>query len=271
MTLRDRFDRLARLDGGPPFVVSVYLDTRWSDEHNRDRARVFLKTALRKARAAGAAAAEDLDWVEAESERVLNGIEPPPPGVALFAGGPARLREVVPAARAFEDAFHVGDQVYLAPLARLLSEARPSAAVFVDGVRARLLPLFADGPGEEIVLEHEVEGRHRRGAWALLNQSRYRRHIEAHREQHFEAVAQALTALVRRHGIERIVLAGEKRAVAIFLDHLPRETRTLVMGRIAGARYESATVLAERASALLVHDHDAGPAGDRSRKARRLA
>ena len=251
MTLRERFTKLARLAGGPPSVVSVYLDTRWTDEHNRDRARVFLKNAIRKARAAGAAAAEDLEWIEAETERLLDGSEPAPPGVALFAGGPARLREVVPAGRAFEAAFHVGDQVFLAPLARLLSEARPSAAVFVDGVSARLVPLFADGPGQEILLEHEVEGRHRRGGWALLNQSRYRRHIEAHRQQHFEAVAQAVTDLVHRHGIERIVLAGEKRAVAIFIDHLPREISALVTGRIAGARHESVALLAARAAALV--------------------
>jgi hypothetical protein len=266
MTLRERFSVLARLAGGSPPVVSVYLDTRWTDEHNRDRARVLVKTAVRKARATDAASAEDLDWTEAQVDRLLNGVEPPAAGVALFAGGPARLREVVPAGRAFEDAFVVGDQVYLAPLARLLSEARPSVVVFVDGVSARLIPLFADGPGEEIVLEHQVEGRHRRGGWALLNQSRYRRHIEAQRGHHLDGVAEALGAFVRRNGIERIVIAGGKRAVALFLDHLPHDLAALVVGRIPGARHEAARALAQRAAPVLASHDGAGSAGGRPRE-----
>lgn len=135
-------------------------------------------------------------------------------------------------------------------VARLLSGARPTVVAFVDGQRARLIPSGAAGPGKEIVLEHEVEGRHRQGGWALLNQSRYRRHIEAHRAQHFEAVATALADLVERRGIERIVLAGEKRATAAFARHLPRALSDLVAGRIAGTWHEGATTLLARASAF---------------------
>ena len=35
---------LARITPGAAPVISVYLDTRWSDEHQRERVRVFVKS-----------------------------------------------------------------------------------------------------------------------------------------------------------------------------------------------------------------------------------
>jgi hypothetical protein len=63
--------------------------------------------------------------------------------------------------------------VLTAPAA--FDDAVPSAlVVFVDGVHARLIPFSAPN-GEEVILEHNVEGRRRQGGWALLAQSRYQR------------------------------------------------------------------------------------------------
>ncbi|HEV8643337.1 MAG TPA: hypothetical protein VGV13_19840 [Methylomirabilota bacterium] len=50
--------------------------------------------------------------------------------------------------------------------------------VFIDGASARLIPLNAAGPDDEVTLEGRVEGRHRAGGWAALAQSRYQRYIE---------------------------------------------------------------------------------------------
>jgi peptide subunit release factor 1 (eRF1) len=123
--------------------------------------------------------------------------------------------------------------------------------VFVDGESARLVPLGPDGAGEEVSLESEVPGHHRRGGWALLAQSRYQRHIQAHRDQHFEAVVETLTRLVTGNGIERIVLAGEARTVAVFRPHMPPDLAGRVVGTIAAARYEPASALAARATPLI--------------------
>lgn len=46
-----KLHELARAKSGSAPVISVYLDTRWSDEHQRDRARIFLKSGIRKAAA----------------------------------------------------------------------------------------------------------------------------------------------------------------------------------------------------------------------------
>jgi hypothetical protein len=63
MDLTARLNELARISRAPSPVVSVHLNTRWADEHHRDRVRLFLKNELRRARraTAGGAAAADLD------------------------------------------------------------------------------------------------------------------------------------------------------------------------------------------------------------------
>jgi hypothetical protein len=296
MDTRERLLELSRLVSPAAPVVSVYVDTRWTDEHQRGRVRVFVKNAVRAARhhlggpdmapqtpprsprpgeagarvddastrsgemarpegagtREGGAAAADLDWIEAEVEALVAQVEHPDVrGVALFACADLGLRLALPVHVPFEDTFVVQARPYVTPLARLLDEVRPSVVAFVDGASARLVPVGLEGAGEELALEHEVERRHRRGGWALLAQSRYQRHIEAHREQHFAAVARALEGLVTERAVERIVLAGDARAVAELRRHLAPAVAARVAGALAARRHDPAAALADRALALL--------------------
>jgi hypothetical protein len=251
--LKERLARLARLSSRESPVVSVYLDTRWADEQQRDRVRVFLKNHLRDARARGdAALAVDLDWVQAEAEAIIARARfEDAHGVALFACRALGLRETLPVRVPFEDAFVVDESPYLKPLVTAAERAPAAVVVFLDGESARLIPAEPDGSGEEVVLESAVEGQHRRGGWALLAQSRYARHIEAHRDRHFDAVAGAVEHLARQNGFERIVLAGEPRNVAAFRKHLSAEVAGRVAGHVAGSRHEPAAVIRDRAARLL--------------------
>lgn len=47
-SVRERLRALARVDSHGAPVVSVYLNTGWSDERQRDRPRAFLKAELRR-------------------------------------------------------------------------------------------------------------------------------------------------------------------------------------------------------------------------------
>jgi len=243
-----RLAELARRPPGTRPVVTVYLNTRWTNEDQRHRVRVFLKHHLRAARTAEAPPAEDdLAWIEAEGQRLIDQVElVEASGVALIAGD--GLREVLPLRTAFEDTFVVDRTPYLRPLADVAQEVVPSLVVFVDGESARLVALTASGPGEEVALEHEVPGRHATGGWAALAQNKYQNHIEMHREQHYEATAAAVTALAERHGVRRIVIAGELRAVSTFRRHLSEPIGRTVVGVVPGARHESTAVLARRAA-----------------------
>ena len=256
MNLQDRLVKLARIERVETPVVSVSLNTRWADEHQRYRARIFLKNELAKARRAssGRVAEADLDWIERESEAlVAQSRFPDAHGVTLFACQAAQLREVLPVRVPFADRFVVAEAPFLRPLATMLKENPSTLVAFVNTESARLIPLTMDGAGEEVVLESDVASRHSPLGWIQLAQTQYHQYIRNHRARHFEAVIESLVALVERHGVERIVLAGEARHVAQFRQMLPRRTGELVAGVVAGTRDESAGVIAGRAATLVTH------------------
>lgn len=250
--LPERLTDLARLEPGLVPVVSVYLDTRWTDEHQRDRVRVFVKTQARAARGDRRARAEDVEWIEAQTARIVaQTLAAGAAGVALFAGGERGLREIVPSAVPFEDTWVVDATPFLGPLAAAAGVLPPAAVVFVDAESARIIPV-PTGAGEEVVLQSEVTGHHRQGSWLLLLQSRYQRHIQAQQGRHYDAVAAALAQVAVGGAVARIVLAGEPRRVTELRQHLPPALDARVAGAIPASRHEAAGILAERAAALLV-------------------
>jgi peptide subunit release factor 1 (eRF1) len=244
--------RLGHVQAARPEVVTVCLNTQWSDEHQRDRTRVFLDREVRRARAAGVAAAADLDWIAEEGRMMVEqGARPDVRGVALFACQAIGLRERLSVRVPFEERFVVRDRPDVGALAALLDEHASAMVVFVDGESARLIPLHPTGAGEELRLEHTVPRHHRRGGWAQLAQSRYARHIETHRHDHYVAVADAVTHLVDAAAIRLILLAGHEDRLAAFGEHLPDRIRRLVVGQVHAMAWEPASTIAQRASERL--------------------
>ncbi len=254
MDFNARLRELAKQTSADQPIVSVYLNTRWADEHQRDRVRLFLKNEIRKARqGAGAARLEDdLRWIETQGEALARQSQfPDASGVALFACQALGLREILPLRVPFDDAFVVDETPFLRPLATLLERTPSAVVVFVDGESARLVPVDPESAGDELTLQSEVQGQHRRGGWALLAQSRYERHIAEQRGRHFEAVAAVVSQLTEQNGFDRIVLAGEPKNVALFRKHLPAPVAARVAGSVAGSRYEPAAAILGRATELL--------------------
>ncbi|MBI2207672.1 MAG: hypothetical protein HYU41_27895 [Candidatus Rokubacteria bacterium] len=67
-----RIAHLRDLCATRPEIVSVYLNTHWFDEHQRDRTRIFLSREIHRARAAGMAAPGDLEWIAKEGQDRLD-------------------------------------------------------------------------------------------------------------------------------------------------------------------------------------------------------
>jgi peptide subunit release factor 1 (eRF1) len=252
--LRARLVELSGLRDPAGGVVSAYLDTGWHDEHQRDRIRVFVKNERRRLAAAGppAAAPDDLAWVEAQTEAlVAQTLAPGAGGAALFACRAIGLREVHPVPGPLACALVVGDRPFLRPLADVVEGHPPAVVVFVDGRSARLVPLGVERPGGEVRLESDVPGHHRRGGWALLAESRYRRHIDERRGRHLDAVADAVAAAVgdARDGV--LVLAGEPGTVADLRRHLAAGLQARVRAELTAGHHEPAATLAARATEAL--------------------
>jgi hypothetical protein len=249
-----KLQELARTEPGLAPVVSVYLDTGWTDEHQRERVRIFLKEEVRKAAAMAAGGLDaELAWITAQGERIVRqDVHPERAGAVMFAGGAANLRELLQLSLPFTDSFTVSDLPRLRPLVVALGAAPRAAALFIDGESARLVALTEEGAADEItVATTDVVGHHRRGGFLLLLQSRYQHHIHVHRARHFEAVAHALAGLVDHYGLRSIVLAGETRNLAVFRTHVPPRLAKRIAGDVAGTRWEPSSALAARALALL--------------------
>lgn len=250
MALRERLVELARLGPAPTPVVSVYLDTRWTDEHQRDRVRIFLKNELAAARHAARprAADADLDWVEAQGEALLGQTRTPEAaGAAVFACGTRGLREVIASRAPFENTFAVAEAPLLRPLAEVCETAAPALVVFVDAEIARLVTVTPTGVGDELTLEPEGLGAPGRERWVQLAHSRYQHAIRERRARHFEAVAESVTAIAEGGDIQRIVLAGESQNVASLRKELGRIVGHVV-GTVAGARHEAMALILARAA-----------------------
>jgi protein required for attachment to host cells len=249
---RQRLRELARFESSGSPVVSVYLNTGWVDEHQRERVRIFVKNALAEARGRRWADRDDLDWIERQSGTLIErGVFEDANGAVLFACGSASLRELLPLRVPFDDTFVVDARPYVRPLAGIVDDTPPALIVFADGVSARLIALDASGVTDETVLQAEVPGRHERGGWADLAQSRDERHILEHREQHFAAVAAAIGAWTERYDAHHIVLVAEPRSAAALRKHLPEAVAARIAGVVAGARHESSPVIADRAAGVL--------------------
>jgi hypothetical protein len=254
MTLTEQIARLSKLEMTGAPVVSAYLNTRWTDEHQRERTRLFVKGELRRAREGGLTEglATALDWVEAEAEAVVSqASHADAQGVALFACPGLGLREVIPVRAALENLVVVGDRPFLGPLVAALADAPPILVVFVDAESARLIPVLDARPGEEIRLDSDVPGHHRRGGWAQLALAHYQRHIEERRDRHLDAVAEVLGGLVEKHGLERIVIAGSQDSTGAFRRVLPATVAARVAGVVSGQRHEPADELVARAAELI--------------------
>jgi len=254
MDLMTALAELGKIGNAPTPVVSVYLDTRWADEHHRDRVRVFLKNELARARRASSnrAADSDLDWIESQGAALVGQATLPEAlGVALFACEGLGLRETLSVRVPFVDTFVVADTPLLRPLAALAEAAPAALLVFVDAERARLWKIMAAGVGAEIVLEAETEGHPRVAGAPQMAQTGYDRRRAAAREHHFDLVAKRVAALAESERIERIIVAGEPRSVALLRKALPSPVDERIVGEIAGSRHEPRDAFVRRAAELL--------------------
>jgi hypothetical protein len=155
---------LARLAPSPSPVVSVYLDTDWAEEQQRERARAFLRNEIRKARAGAAPELEaDLAWVEKRSAALVEETwSPDTRAVALFACRCAGLREVLRLSVSTGDFFAVSATPHVRRLAAVLESLPATLVSLVDGGSARLARPLADRVSAPLAREGKAQSHLRR-------------------------------------------------------------------------------------------------------------
>ncbi len=230
MEMSKELKRLARIEEGPYPFCSIYLNTKWEDEQQRERIRLFIKNQLKKG-LEHLKGKEDLlrYYLEDQKriERYVEGlirqtIDEGINGVALFSCSGTQTFLTYPSIIPYENEFILADLPALKPLVRLFSQYQKTLAVMVNTESARLFEISLEGLVTEFSIESYVPGRHDQGGWS---QMRFQRHIKDHMDKHHKEVAEQLTSLFDSGNWKRVVLIGQDRILANFKHFLPERVK----------------------------------------------
>jgi len=169
-------------------------------------------------------------------------------GVAVFSSEPDDLFLPLPLPWPVEDEARIAQQLYLAPLVRLVGRGEGAVVAYVGRERGDVYHLR---DGQLVPLADEtadVPGRHDQGGWSQAN---YERHIETIVDRHLRDVADALDRCVRGLRGVRVVLAGSEETRSGFEDLLSAETRGALVGWVAAEAHVDAPRLLEAVRPLL--------------------
>jgi peptide chain release factor subunit 1 len=181
-------------------------------------------------------------WFDGEFRR--DGVR----GVAVFSAERDDLFVPLPLPWPVDDEARIAQQLYLAPLVRLVGRGDGALVGYVGRERGDLYRLRA---GRLIPLTDEsadVPGRHEQGG---RSQANYERHIETIVDRHLREVADALDRCVRRLRDVRIVLAGPEETRSAFEGLLSPEARAALVGWATAEAHVDAPRLLEAARPLL--------------------
>lgn len=230
MEMRNEIKKLARIEEGSYPFFSLYLNTRWDSEQQRERIRLFVKNQLKKGM-------EQIrgneEWQKAYSEdqrrieRFVEGLirrsyEEGVDGMALYSCSATHTFLSYPSIIPFENGFYLSSLPILRPLVQLSSQYQDTLVVMVETDSAKLFEISLEGLLAEFSIESYVPGWHDQGGWA---QKRYQRHIQDHMNKHHKEVSEQLTELFDTGKWKRIVLIGQDRTLAHFRGFLPERVR----------------------------------------------
>jgi peptide chain release factor subunit 1 len=146
--------------------------------------------------------------------------------VAVFADGLDNFWATISLPEAAGDEAHIGNELYLAPLAR--AAGRDGALIaFVGRERGQVWRLRGGALVEIADQTEEIQGQHSQGGWS---QARYERNIENQVGQHLRDVAATLDQCVRKLRGTRVVLIGAEDIRSEFEAMLSNEVQSCVAG-----------------------------------------
>ena len=234
--LRDLATR--RSDADP--VLSLYLDSRWADEHQRERVRLYVQEQLRDLRAdyEGSPHFDALDRAADVVERYVDdlckqAVDEGAGGIALFACDSRDLYLRFTFRQPFRPYFAADEIPHLLPLARLAEDWEPVIVAIVSANGARILEMAVGSLVIEERLERGGIRRHRAGGWS---QRHWQRHIGRQIQRTHQEAADHVTFLFSETG-ERahLVIVGTDRESHSFQRFLPERVKSRLLATLTNA------------------------------------
>ena len=222
---------LARLPRSDSPFFTLYLNTRWSTEKERERVRIFVKSHLRQCVGGTSepppGAREDAEKIEYYVRGLVNREwDEAYNGIAVFACSALGVYRLVKSYIPFVDEFRCSDRPFLRQVVENLHEGERGILALVGADSGRLYEFHLGGVVREYAFEdEEFPGRHDQGGWS---QARYQRHIEDHLHRNLRRLAGRLASWADEHDVRRIAVAGPEEVVPAFERELPER----VVGRV---------------------------------------
>jgi peptide chain release factor subunit 1 len=149
-------------------------------------------------------------------------------GVCIFASEVLDLIRGYPISIEVPNRLIVGPAPFIRPLAELQDEYETFLIVAADNDRTRLITVTNETAEVEAAVKGGIKNHVRKGGWS---QQRYERRRDEQLGHYGDDIVEKIDALVREHGIHRIVLIGSDETVRIIDQALPQTCADLVVGR----------------------------------------
>lgn len=112
---------------------------------------------------------------------------------------------------------------YIKPLLFLLNNYQRCLVLLIDKELARIFIIHLGAIEEYTELfSPGVPGKHKKGGWFSLQQSRFERHIDYHVTLHIKDVVKALEDFLHKEAINRVIIGGSEDAIIKIRNILPR-------------------------------------------------
>lgn len=237
MEVRRVLQELVAIPEQPEPVASVYLNTWFADEHQREAVRVFVAENVRRAikarpdEEARLKLAATFRPVEAYVAALLRQrVDEGATGVALFASAPLGLFRVVATRVPFEPMeLRLEKRPYVVPIVRTLAATPDVIVAAVDSEGGTLLESDGGMADLEAQIDRPFPGFHKQGGW---RQRRIGRHLGELRERNLRSVADPLIRLSDARPGALLVLSGQHFILPLFEALLPARVVARVVARV---------------------------------------
>jgi peptide subunit release factor 1 (eRF1) len=241
-----------RSDSEP--IVSLYLDTQWTDEKQRERKRLFVHDSIRRAVDCHAAHPQlealrrTLGRVAAAAAERIGQPDGADRGLAIFACESLNVWGVLGAPVPFKDELCTDARPHLLQLARLADDVEPGIIVFVHDRGAQLYEVALGNIVNEAIVERQVPsrrgegGRVRGGSSSAPHggsggafyerESKNQRHVEELIDRAQREAIEFLRQVWERDPRANLVLVGTSEKVAAFERELPPRMQEKVVARL---------------------------------------
>lgn len=223
-SLEKLIERLAEFEPTNLPFISLYLNAQ-PNENGKDDFERFIRREFPERAKTWKAHTPERESFDRDAERIkeyLAEVRPSANGVAVFAcAGAEDFFEAVQLDAPIEaHRLYIHNRPHLYPLARVMDQYRRYAVVVCDTNRARIFVFGRGRTLKEEEIENVKTNRTKVGGWS---QMRFQRHIENYHLHHAKEIIESLSAIVKRDGIEEILLAGDEVIIPKLREQLPKE------------------------------------------------